>query len=97
METYLNYNTPEETFKWIKKLFKEQGNWGKQRLSQIPHIAKDYGFSLQAQNRKQAIRIDEEVHAVNITNVPTIFVGETAFVETIDLEAFKKAVENELE
>ena len=96
LNQYLDYDTPEETFKLIKKLFEEQATWGKQRLSQIPHIAYDYGLSLQSQNRKQALRIDEEVDAVHVTNVPTIFVGETAFVETIDLEEFKKAVENNL-
>lgn len=94
---YLNYDTPEESFHLIKKLFKEQATWGKQRLSQIPHIAKDYGLSLQPKNRKQALRIDEEVHSVNVTNVPTIFVGETAFVETINLEEFKDVVEEYFE
>lgn len=94
LNQYLDYDTPEETFEWIKKLFEEQETWGKNRLSQIPHIAKDYGFSLQIQNRKQALRIDEEVKAVNVTNVPTIFVGEKAFVETIDLEEFQEAVES---
>lgn len=93
---YLDYNTPEETFNLIKTLFNEQETWGKNRLSQIPHIAKDYGLSLQSQNRKQALRIDEEVKAVNVTNVPTIFVGDTAFVESINLEKFKEAVESNL-
>jgi protein-disulfide isomerase len=94
LNQYLDYSTPEETFNLIKKLFEEQETWGKNRLSQIPHIAKEYGLSLQAENREQANRIDDEIKAVNVTNVPTVFVGEEAFVETIGLEEFKETVED---
>ena len=34
-----------------------------------------------------------EVKAVNVERIPTVFVGDEAFVETIDLDDFKKAVE----
>lgn len=94
LNQYLDYHTPEETFKLIKKLFAEQETWGKSRLSEIPHIAKEYGLSLQPGNRKQALRLDEEVKAVNITNVPTIFVDDEAFVETIDLQNFKEVLKD---
>src|SRR5690625_3837362 len=94
LNQYLDYSKPEETFEIIKKLFDEQSTWGNHRLSHIPHIAKDYGLSLQEANREQAKRVDEEVEAVNIEFVPTVFVGEEAFVEKIDLEEFKHAVEN---
>jgi len=97
LNQYLNYATPVETFRGIKKLFEEQSTWGSHRLSQIPHIAKDYGLTLQADNRERAQRVDEEISAVNIENVPTVFVGEEAFVETIDLDEFKETVENHLQ
>ena len=93
---YLDYGTPEETYQVIKKLFAEQNDWGSQRLSHIPHLAKDYGLTLQEKNKDQADRIDAEVEAVNVEMIPTVFVGETAIVETIDLETFKKAVEDNL-
>lgn len=96
LNQYLNYDTPEETYKVMEKLFAEQKNWGSKRLSQIPHIAKAYGLTLQAQNKEQATRIDTEVEAVNVENIPTIFVGEKAFVETIDLEEFKAAIEENI-
>lgn len=94
LNQYLDYSTPEETFNLVKKLFEEQEIWGKNRLSQIPHIAKEYDLSLQAENREQANRIDDEIKSVNVTNVPTVFVGEKAFVETIELDEFKEAVED---
>ena len=45
-------------------------------------------------NREQAKRIDKEADAVNVINVPTVFVGDEAFIETIELEKFKSAVED---
>lgn len=95
LNQYLDYNTPEETFEVIKKLFAEQNTWGKNRLADIPHVAEEYGLSLQADNREMAGRVSEEIKAVNVTNVPTVFVGEKAFVETIQLDEFKTAVEEQ--
>lgn len=94
LNQYLDYDTPEETFELVKKLFKEQNTWGSHRLANIPHVAAEYGLTLQTDNREQAARIGKEIKAVNITNVPTVFVGEEVFVETIDFEKFKTAVEN---
>ena len=37
--------------------------------------------------------VTAEVKAVNVERIPTVFVGDEAFVETIDLENFKNAVE----
>lgn len=95
LNQYLDYDTPEETFEVVKKLFSEQNTWGKNRLADIPHVAKEYGLTLQADNREQAARINKEIKAVNVTNVPTVFVGEEAFVETIDFEEFKTAIEKQ--
>lgn len=94
LNQYLDYNTPEKTFEVIKKLFKEQSDWGKNRLTDIPHLAADFGLTLQAQNQEQAHQISAEVKAIKVTNVPTVFVGDEVFVETIELEEFKNAVEN---
>lgn len=93
LNQYLDYSKPEETFEIIKKIFSSQKDWGQNRLADIPHLAKEYGLTLQTKNRKQAHQISKEVQAVNVENIPTVFVGEEAFVETIELEEFKRAVE----
>lgn len=93
LNQYLDYDSPEETFEVIKKLFHEQSDWGKKRLSDIPHLAADCGLTLQPQNQEQAHQMSAEVKAVNVTNVPTVFVNDKVFVETIDLTLFKETVE----
>src|SRR5699024_12844796 len=70
---YLDYNTPQETFNLIKTLFSEQETWGKNRLSQIPHIAKDYGLSLQSQNRKQADRKSTRLNSSHLSISYAVF------------------------
>lgn len=95
LNQYLDYNASAETFELIKQLFAEQNTWGRNRLAEIPHVAKEYGLTLQSDNRKMAERISKEIKAVNVTNVPTVFVGEKAFVETIELDEFKTAVEDQ--
>ena len=92
----MDYSTPSETYRIIQKLFKEQDDWGNKRLTDIPHIATDFGLQLQADNREQAHRVTDEIEAVNVERIPTVFVGTEALVETISLEAFKEAVEKQL-
>lgn len=94
LNQYLDYSTPKETFELIKKLFAEQETWGQNRIAEIPHVALDYGLSLQDENRAQSKRISEEAAAVGVEYVPTVFVGEEAFVEINDLDEFKQAVES---
>lgn len=96
LNQYLDYSQPKQTFDLIKKIFAEQESWGQYRLTDIPHIAEEQGLLLQPHNRDQANRINAEIKAVNVTNVPTVFVGDEAFVETIGFEEFKAAVENYL-
>lgn len=96
LNQYINYDTPEESYQLIKELFAEQHVWGQHRLAQIPHIAKEYGLELQAANSEISNRVLAEVVAVNVESIPTVFVGDTAFVETVNLEDFKQAVENNL-
>ena len=93
LNQYLDYSTPDETYKIIQKLFKNQDDWGNKRLTDMPHVAAEYGLTLQAKNREQAHRVTNEVKAVNVERIPTVFVGEEAFVETITLSDFKTAVE----
>ena len=93
LNQYLDYDTPEETYPMIRTLFKEQENWGNTRLSDIPHIAKEYGLKLQSNNRQQAHHVMEEIKAVGVERIPTVFVGEEALVETITLEEFQNTVE----
>lgn len=96
MNQYLDYSTPVETYKTVKSLFHDQDDWGNKRLTDIPHVAGEYDLSLQADNRQRAHRVTDEVKAMNVERIPTVFVGEEAFVETIALEDFKTAVENQL-
>lgn len=93
LNQYLDYDQPEETYPFIQKIFKEQEDWGNQRLSDIPHIAKEYGLTLQSKNREQAHNTTEEVKAVGVERIPTVFVGEEALVEKITLKELKAAVE----
>lgn len=90
---YLDFTSHDKTYTLIQKFFAEQNVWGSNRLTDIPHIATEYGLTLQASNREQAHRVTKEIKAVGVEKIPTVFVGETAFVETVDLEAFKAAVE----
>lgn len=95
LNQYLDYDQPEETYEMIEKLFEEQAIWGTNRLSDMPHAAKEYGLTLQHKNREQAHRVMEEIKAAGIERIPTVFVGEEEFVETIELEEFKAAVEKQ--
>lgn len=93
LNQYLDYTQPSKTYNLMQRFFEDQSTWGNLRLTEIPHFAEQYDLLLQPKNRKQAKRIDEEVDAVNVTNVPTVFVDDEAFVETIELDKFKSAVE----
>lgn len=93
LNQYLNYETPNETYAVIQQLFKEQQDWGPARMAQIPHIAHAYGLTLQAANQKISKQILQEVEAVQVERIPTVFVGNRVFVETIDAKSFKKAIE----
>jgi len=97
LNQYLDYDRPNETYEIVQQLFDKQASWGKERLADMPHVAGEYGLSLQPENRKQAKRTDEEIKAVGIEKVPTVFVGDEAFVETIGLDEFKSAVEGHFE
>ncbi len=94
LNQYLDYDQPQETYALVKKLFKKQDAWGKKRLAEIPHVAKEYGLTLQKKKREQAARISQEVQAANINYIPTVFVGKEAFVETIEGEELQKVVED---
>lgn len=96
LNQYLDYNHPEETYERIQKIFAKQDIWGNQRLSHIPHVAKEYGLTLQENNKEQADRIFEEVQAVNVELIPTIFVGEKEWIGTVDLDEFLEEIEKSL-
>ena len=92
LNQYLNYEAQSETYEMIQKLFKEQDEWGFDRLAQIPHIAQEYGLTLQPANSETSKAVLKEVDAVGVEMIPTVFVNEKAFVETIDFDAFKKEI-----
>lgn len=93
LNQYLNYNTPNETYEMVQKLFREQDDWGFERLAQIPHIARAYGLTLHLENSTRSKAVLAEVEAVGVEMIPTVFVNEKAFVETIDLAAFQKEID----
>lgn len=96
LNQYLDYSQPEETYKMVQKIFAEQDSWGEQRLSHIPHVAKEYGLTLQKNNKDQAERVFKEVQAVNVELIPTIFVGEKEWVGTVELNEFLEEIEKNL-
>lgn len=100
LNQYLDYQNPEKSLLIIEKLFEDQDDWGSKRLSSMPHVAQQYGLSLEIPNQALARRVYEEGLAVNIDKVPTVFVQDQAFVETFDtddfLAAVEKAVQDEL-
>lgn len=96
LNQYLDYERQDVTYRLMKGFFKHQDIWGKYRLTAIPHFASLNGFELQENNLKQSQRISKEVEEANIEFIPTIFVGQEAFVETIELEDFMKAIEEQL-
>ncbi|MDN6291218.1 MAG: DsbA family protein, partial [Tetragenococcus koreensis] len=96
MNQYLNYEEDEKTSQMIHQLFQEQNAWARNRISQIPHLANDYGLKLEDTNQKRALQVMEEIEAVGVDRIPTVFVGDHAFVEHIGLEEFKKEIEAQL-
>lgn len=96
MNQYINYDRHSESYQMIHQLFKEQKTWARNRISQIPHIALDYGLTLEKDNQKMALEVMNEVDAIAIEKIPTVFIGEKAFVETIDFDEFKKEIDANL-
>jgi len=97
LHQYIDYENPADSYDVIKKIFATQDEWKDKRLAEIPHFARELGLSLQAKNEDLAKRVLKEVKAVNVEVVPTVFVEDEAFVGTADLDAFKTAIENNLE
>lgn len=97
LHQYLNYETPKDSYKTIQKIFKHQDDWGKERPAYIPHVAKDkLDLSLQSSNKERSKRVLEEVKAVSVEYIPTVFVGQEAFVGTADIKEFHQAVEQQV-
>lgn len=93
LNQYLNYETPSVTYEMIRKLFKEQEEWGFNRLAQIPHTAQEYGLTLQAANSNISKAVLKEVEAVGVEMIPSVFINETPFIERFDFEDFKKEID----
>lgn len=96
LNQYINYDTFKESYALMKQIFEQQDAWRDKPLSQIPHVASDFGLSLQPSNKERSQRILTEVEAVNVGLIPTVFVGEEVFVGTADVVEFLAAVENNL-
>lgn len=96
LNQYLDYDTPEETYVLVQKIFANQDDWGNERLSHIPHVAKEYGLTLQENNKEQAERVFKEVQAVNVELIPTIFVGEKEWIGTVDVDEFIATIEKNI-
>ena len=96
LNQYLDYDTPEETYELVQNIFADQDDWGNERLSHIPHVAKEYGLTLQENNKEQAERVFKEVQAVNVELIPTIFVGEKEWIGTVDVDEFIATIEKNI-
>jgi len=97
LHQYIDYENPADSYDVIKEIFATQDGWKDRRLAEIPHLARELALSLQAANEERSQRVLTEVKAVNVEVVPTVFVEDEAFVGTADLDAFKAAIENNLD
>ncbi|MDN6161132.1 MAG: DsbA family protein [Atopostipes sp.] len=95
MNQYLDYEREAESYDTIHQLFQEQEDWASHRIAAIPHLARDYGLQLEVSNQERAEKATEEIKAVGIERIPTVFVGDKAFVETIHLGDFKREIDSQ--
>lgn len=93
LNQYLDYRNSSATYEIIQDLFKEQRQWGQKRIAEIPHFAQTKGLKLQSDNLIHSINVMKEIEEIGIEYIPTIFVGDNAFVETISFDNFKDTVD----
>jgi protein-disulfide isomerase len=60
-------------------------------LEEIDAYLADQGL-IQQDNSALAARVFEEAQAVGVGAVPTVFIDDQAFVETVDTDDFKQAI-----
>lgn len=92
---YLPYEQGEEVYRLFHQYIKKQDEWANLDLDQIETYLEEEGLVKQ-DNRAIVEAVLTEAEAVGVGAIPTIFVGDQAFVETVDPELFKQAILKEI-
>lgn len=82
-------------YNFIDQYMRKQNDWATLALDQVAGYFEAEGFEKQ-DNAELAERVFAEAQAVGVGAVPTVFVGDQAFIETVDADAFKKAISSQL-
>lgn len=85
----------EAAYHFIDQYMRKQNEWTTLDLEQVAGYFEAEGFVKQ-DNADLANRVFEEAQAVGVGAVPTVFVGDQAFIETVDADTFKKAISSQL-
>lgn len=88
---YINYVEQENAYSMVDQYMRSQNDWAQLDLDKIEAYLVQQGLVKQ-DNNELAARVFEEAQAVGVGAVPTIFVGDQAFVETVDPTLFKRAI-----
>lgn len=96
MNQYIDYKNDTKSSKMIHQLFQEQNNWAQHRISQIPHIASNYGLKLEKANQMISSKVMKEIQKVGVKRIPTIFINKKAFIEDISLQEVQKEIKYNL-
>lgn len=88
---YINYDDQEAAYTFVDQYLRSQDTWASLALEEIDAYLADQGL-IQQDNSALAARVFEEAQAVGVGAVPTVFIDDQAFVETVDTDDFKQAI-----
>lgn len=91
MNRYVPYADSVAAYNLMDDYLRNQGNWANLSLEEVAQHAESNGL-IDQDNSELAQRVVQEAQEVGVGAVPTIFVGDQAFVETVEPEAFKQAI-----
>ena len=86
---YIDYDNQEAAYTMADQYLRSQNDWARLDLDKVEAYLAQQG-RVQQDNSELAARVFEEAQAVGVGAVPTIFIEDQAFVETVDPEAFKQ-------
>ena len=94
---YLDYSTPEKAVKDIAFFYEHQEDWGNLEEEQVAKYAEEERNLTPQDNQEEAKAIVEEAERANVTLVPSVFIGEHIFDESVTQEELVQYIEEELE
>lgn len=94
---HLDYKEPEESYKEIEFFFEHQEEWGElATYNQVAdYVVEKRGLKFQP-NEIEINGIIQEAEAANVVFVPSVFIGEQIFDESITIKELQKIIEAEL-